>query len=105
MPIGKAYFGFTDAELKELDKWVRSHTVQSFGPVREVEKQLVFEVAFDSAQISGRHKSGVGAPTGLSAFGGPTQHSRAGLMNDGPPGLLLECSIQKAETPKPNAKS
>jgi DNA ligase-1 len=59
VPIGKAYFGFTDAELKELDKWVRNHTLQSFGPVREVEKQLVFEVAFDSAQLSGRHKSGV----------------------------------------------
>ena len=59
VPIGKAYFGFTDAELRELDKWVRNHTVQSFGPVREVDKELVFEVAFDSAQISGRHKSGV----------------------------------------------
>jgi DNA ligase-1 len=59
VPIGKAYFGFTDAELKELDKWVRNHTVASFGPVREVEKQLVFEVAFDAAQQSTRHKSGV----------------------------------------------
>jgi DNA ligase-1 len=59
VPIGKAYFGFTDAELRELDRWVRNHTVNSFGPVREVEKALVFEVAFDSAQISGRHKSGV----------------------------------------------
>ena len=59
VPIGKAYFGFTDAELKELDKWVRGHTIQSFGPVREVEKALVFEVAFDSAQASSRHKSGV----------------------------------------------
>ncbi|WMT89051.1 cisplatin damage response ATP-dependent DNA ligase [Pelagibacterium sp. H642] len=59
VPIGKAYFGFTDAELKELDKWVRSHTTASFGPVREVEKSLVFEVAFDSAQASTRHKSGV----------------------------------------------
>jgi len=59
VPIGKAYFGFTDAELKELDKWVRAHTIQSFGPVREVEKSLVFEVAFDSAQASTRHKSGV----------------------------------------------
>jgi DNA ligase-1 len=59
VPIGKAYFGFTDAELKELDKWVRNHTTNSFGPVREVEKLLVFEVAFDSAQLSGRHKSGV----------------------------------------------
>ena len=59
VPIGKAYFGFTDTELKELDKWVRQHTVASFGPVREVQKQLVFEVAFDSAQQSSRHKSGV----------------------------------------------
>jgi DNA ligase-1 len=59
VPIGKAYFGFTDAELRQLDNWVRNHTVNSFGPVREVEKQLVFEVAFDSAQVSGRHKSGV----------------------------------------------
>jgi DNA ligase 1 len=59
VPIGKAYFGFTDAELRELDKWVRNNTVQSFGPVREVRKELVFEVAFDSAQQSTRHKSGV----------------------------------------------
>ena len=59
VPIGKAYFGFTDDELKLLDKWVRTHTVASFGPVREVRKELVFEVAFDSAQLSSRHKSGV----------------------------------------------
>ena len=59
VPIGKAYFGFTDEELKQLDKWVRNNTVQAFGPVREVKKELVFEVAFDSAQQSTRHKSGV----------------------------------------------
>ena len=59
VPIGKAYFGFTDEELKQLDKWVRNNTVQAFGPVREVRKDLVLEVAFDSAQVSGRHKSGV----------------------------------------------
>ena len=59
VPIGKAYFGFTDEELKQLDKWIRAHTIASFGPVREVKKELVFEVAFDSAQKSGRHKSGV----------------------------------------------
>ena len=59
VPIGKAYFGFTDEELKLLDKWIRSHTLASFGPVREVKKELVFEVAFDSAQESTRHKSGV----------------------------------------------
>jgi DNA ligase 1 len=59
VPIGKAYFGFTDEELKELDRWVRNHTTNSFGPVREVEKALVFEVAFDAAQVSTRHKSGI----------------------------------------------
>ncbi len=59
VPIGKAYFGFTDEELKQLDRWIRNNTVASFGPVREVKKELVFEVAFDSAQVSGRHKSGV----------------------------------------------
>ena len=58
LPIGKAYFGFTDAELKELDKWVRHHTQQTFGPVREVDKELVFEVAFDAVHRSPRHKSG-----------------------------------------------
>ena len=59
VPIGKAYFGFTDEELKQLDKWIRANTVAAFGPVREVRKELVFEVAFDSAQESARHKSGV----------------------------------------------
>jgi DNA ligase-1 len=59
VPIGKAYFGFTDQELAFLDRWIRNHTVARFGPVREVEKSLVLEVAFDAAQLSSRHKSGV----------------------------------------------
>ena len=59
LPVGKAYFGFTDEELKWLDRWIRTHTVQRFGPVREVEKSLVLEVAFDSIHKSRRHKSGV----------------------------------------------
>ena len=59
LPVGKAYSGFTDAELAMLDKFVRNHTVQRFGPVREVEKTLVFEVAFDSLHKSARHKSGL----------------------------------------------
>ena len=45
--------------MKWLDRWVRAHTVQRFGPVREVEKSLVLEVAFDSIHKSSRHKSGV----------------------------------------------
>jgi DNA ligase-1 len=59
LPVGKAYFGFTDEELMWLDRFVRNHTVQRFGPVREVEKTLVLEVAFDSIHESKRHKSGL----------------------------------------------
>jgi DNA ligase 1 len=59
LPVGKAYFGFTDEELRWIDRWVRNHTVQRFGPVREVEKSLVLEVAFDSIHRSSRHKSGL----------------------------------------------
>jgi DNA ligase-1 len=59
LPVGKAYFGFTDEELKWLDRFVRNHTLERFGPVREVEKSLVLEVAFDSIHLSKRHKSGL----------------------------------------------
>ena len=59
VPVGKAYFGFTDAELAELDKFVRTHTVDRYGPVRAVEYKLVLEVAFDGIHRSKRHKSGV----------------------------------------------
>jgi DNA ligase-1 len=59
MPVGKAYTGFTDAELKRLDKFVRQNTLNRFGPVREVKRELVFEVAFDSVHSSKRHKSGL----------------------------------------------
>ena len=58
-PVGKAYSGFTDEELKMLDRFVRQNTVARFGPVREVEKSLVLEVAFDSIHDSKRHKSGL----------------------------------------------
>lgn len=59
LPVGKAYSGFTDAELKKIDRYVRQHTINRFGPVRETEKTLVFEVAFDSVHESKRHKSGL----------------------------------------------
>ena len=59
VPVGKAYFGFTDDELMALDKWVRSSTTERFGPVRAVTPALVLEVAFDSVHRSKRHKSGV----------------------------------------------
>lgn len=63
VPVGKAYFGFTDAELKQIDRFVRNNTINRFGPVREVthsqETGLVLEVAFEGLNRSTRHKSGV----------------------------------------------
>jgi DNA ligase-1 len=63
VPVGKAYFGFTDEELIQIDKFVRSHTTERFGPVRHVvhepDQGLVLEVAFEGLQRSTRHKSGV----------------------------------------------
>lgn len=59
IPVGKAYSGFTDAELVELDRWVRRNTIDRYGPVRVVTQALVLEIAFDSVQPSTRHKSGI----------------------------------------------
>ncbi|MEI9932617.1 MAG: cisplatin damage response ATP-dependent DNA ligase [Rhizomicrobium sp.] len=62
-PVGKAYFGFTDEEMKRIDKFVRDNTIERFGPVRSVKANadfgLVLEVAFEGLQRSTRHKSGV----------------------------------------------
>jgi DNA ligase-1 len=63
LPVGKAYFGFTDEELRQIDKYVRDNTVERFGPVRSVRADmksgLVLEVAFEGLNRSTRHKSGV----------------------------------------------
>ncbi len=63
VPVGKAYFGFTDDELRQIDRFVRNHTINRFGPVREVahepHKGLVLEVAFEGLQRSSRHRSGL----------------------------------------------
>lgn len=59
VPVGKAYFGFTDDELKALDRFVRTHTTERFGPVRAVAPLKVVEVAFEGLAPSPRHKSGV----------------------------------------------
>lgn len=63
VPVGKAYFGFTDEELARIDRYVRNHTIERFGPVRVVEHGknagLVFEIAFEGLNRSARHKSGV----------------------------------------------
>jgi DNA ligase-1 len=63
VPVGKAYFGFTDEELHRIDRFIRNNTVERFGPVREVahtpNQGLVFEIAFEGLQRSTRHKSGL----------------------------------------------
>lgn len=63
VPVGKAYFGFTDEELLQIDRFVRRNTIDRFGPVREVAHEhgngLVLEVAFEGLQRSSRHKSGL----------------------------------------------
>jgi DNA ligase-1 len=63
VPVGKAYFGFTDEELHRIDRFIRNNTIERFGPVREVthepDRGLVFEVAFEGLQRSTRHKSGL----------------------------------------------
>jgi DNA ligase-1 len=63
VPVGKAYFGFTDEELLQIDRFVRRNTIEKFGPVRhvvhEADQGLVLEVAFEGLARSSRHKSGV----------------------------------------------
>jgi DNA ligase 1 len=59
VPFAKAYTGLTDAEIREVDAWVRRNATQRFGPVRTVKPEQVFELAFEGIQRSPRHKSGV----------------------------------------------
>lgn len=59
VPFAKAYSGLTDAEIRQVDAWVRRNTIEKFGPVRSVTPELVFELAFEGIQRSPRHKSGI----------------------------------------------
>ena len=59
VPVGKAYSGFTNEELKKLDRWVRNNTIERFGPVRSLKPGLVVEIAFENINTSSRHKSGL----------------------------------------------
>ena len=59
VPVAKAYSGLTDAEIKEVDAFVRRNTLEAFGPVRVVKPELVFELGFEGIQASTRHKSGI----------------------------------------------
>jgi DNA ligase-1 len=57
--FASAYSGLSDAELVEIDRWIRRHTTERFGPVRAVQPELVFELAFEGVQRSSRHRSGI----------------------------------------------
>ena len=59
VPFAKAYSGLTDAEIREMDAWIRRNTVEKFGPVRSVKPEQVFELGFEGIQASSRHKSGI----------------------------------------------
>jgi DNA ligase-1 len=102
VPVGKAYFGFTDEELLRIDRFVRRNTVARFGPVREVvhtvNEGLVLEVAFEGLQRSTRHRSGL-------AMRFPRINR---LRWDKPPGEsdrleTLERMLQKIETDRGGA--
>ena len=59
MPVAKAYSGLDDKEIGKLDRWIRSHTLERFGPVRSVQAVHVFELGFEAVNRSTRHKSGI----------------------------------------------
>lgn len=59
VPFTKAYSGLTDAEMRQVDSWIKKHTIDRFGPVRSVMPELVFEIGFEGINRSTRHKSGV----------------------------------------------
>ena len=59
VPFAKAYSGLTDAEIRQVDRFIKAHTTDTFGPVRAVTPELVFEIGFEGIQASTRHKSGV----------------------------------------------
>jgi DNA ligase-1 len=59
VPVARAYSGLSNAELAELDRWIRAHTTEKFGPVRQVEQTQVFELAYEGIAASSRHKSGI----------------------------------------------
>ena len=59
VPVAKAYSGLSNEEIAEMDRWIRRHTVERFGPVRHVEPVHVFELGFEAIAESTRHKSGI----------------------------------------------
>ena len=59
VPFAKAYSGLTDAEIRQVDYFVKQNTLEKFGPVRNVKPSLVFEIGFEGINKSSRHKSGI----------------------------------------------
>jgi DNA ligase-1 len=59
VPFAKAYSGLSDEEIREVDRFIQRNTMERYGPVRSVQPELVFEIAFEGIQKSSRHKSGV----------------------------------------------
>jgi DNA ligase-1 len=90
VPFAKAYSGLTDAEIREVDAWIRRNTVEKFGPVRHVKPEQVFELGFEGIQRSPRHKSGIAVRfprilrwrTDKPAAEADTLETLRGLLND-----------------------
>jgi DNA ligase-1 len=59
VPVAKAYSGLSNTQIAELDRWIRAHTTEKFGPARQVEQTQVFELAYEGIAASNRHKSGI----------------------------------------------
>lgn len=59
VPVAKAYSGLSNIEIADLDRWIRAHTTEKFGPARQVEQTQVFELAYEGIAASSRHKSGI----------------------------------------------
>ena len=59
VPFAKAYSGLDNSEIEQLDRWIRRHTIERFGPVRSVQPVQVFEIGFEGIAASSRHKSGI----------------------------------------------
>ena len=76
MTFAKAYSGLNDAEILELDRWIRRNTLQRFGPARSVKAELVFEIGFEGIHPSKRHKSGIAESASPgSCVGAETNHA------------------------------
>jgi DNA ligase-1 len=99
VPVGKAYSGLTDAEIRRVDRWVRRNVRERFGPVRAVPPEQVFELAFDGIQASSRHRSGIALRfprmVRWRTDKGPEEantldDARALLRSHGPPGAKAE---------------